>query len=221
MRNLLLLALLALAASSQAVSLAVWNFNDVTSPPTEAQITSVDRLDAAAASAALSTDFTGGFFAAQGTTVGRDGADAAGRALRLRDSANNGRSLTFSVTKNAGFSLSNVRVSFATRRATESFVSNQFAYSADGTAFTDFGAPYIPVDTQAYGLQAFDLSGVSALNSATTLTFRITFDGATAATGINDIDNLVVSGDVQAVPEPASLAALGLGALALLRRRKA
>ena len=167
-----------------------------------------------------------------GTFTGRDGTDMAGEALPLPSGSTsgpvqlyNGKTLTFSVTKEAGYSLSGVGVSFAARSGDTfsgfGFTSHQFAYSTDGTTFTDFGSPFSL--TAGYVVHTFDLSSVPALNSASTLSFRITFDGATrgGSTLGTAIDNLIVSGNVQAVPEPAPLAALGLGIAAILRRRQA
>jgi hypothetical protein len=52
-----------------------------------------------------------------------------------------------------------------------------------------------------------------------TVTFRV-YTYAPAAGNSIDFDNITINGDASNVPEPASLATLGLGGLALIRRRR-
>jgi hypothetical protein len=66
------------------------------------------------------------------------------------------------------------------------------------------------------GTALFDLSSFDG--QLVTLRFQFGSDGSVTDAGFN-MDNLVVTGSV--VPEPASMAALGMGALALIRRRRA
>ena len=70
-----------------------------------------------------------------------------------------------------------------------------------------------------------DPSALRYSGSATATGFGAGYSGYTGtnfSVVTNDLKSYVVSiqGDVQAVPEPASIAALGVGAVALLRRRK-
>jgi hypothetical protein len=46
---------------------------------------------------------------------------------------------------------------------------------------------------------------------------RVTVTGATSTNGNSRFDNMLITGTI--VPEPASLLLIGLGAVALLRRR--
>lgn len=113
------------------------------------------------------------------------------------------------------------------------------SYSTDGTNFTQFakytvllnGATGLLSWSPANGVQSgyhnsFDLSSVTALNGKSTVTFRLidlsttSINGGTVASGGTDrVDNVTITG-TQAVPEPASMVALGVGVAAMVRRRR-
>ncbi len=208
------------ATNANAVSLAVWNFNDAgvsgtNSPSNTTSLFSVDRGNGFMSSTfapANITDFAG-------TVNNADGSDPAGVALALEGGTtllNNGASLTFS-SNTTGFS--KINVSFAIQRTPTGFTTDQFQYSANGTIFVNFSAPFVPSANFASvgGIQSFDLSAITGLNNNSLTAFRIIFNGATTSSGNNRIDNLVISGEAS-VPEPgasslgiaASLAGVGL-----------
>jgi hypothetical protein len=110
-------------------------------------------------------------------------------------------------------------------------------YSTNGVSFTQFGADYQVLPNAAPNPTwnattsspiytfSYDLSSVASLNNAATVTFRlqntttVAANGTTvAATGTDRVDNVIIQ--TQAVPEPASMAVLGLGVVALIRRRR-
>ncbi len=113
----------------------------------------------------------------------------------------------------------------------------QLSYSTDGTNFSNFGTVYAieynsptnvlwtvgtPVTETSY---SFDLSGVSALDDASTIYFRVSQVGTTSVTGGTAntvgtvrIDNVTINGTV--VPEPAAALLGAFGLAGLLRRRR-
>jgi MYXO-CTERM domain-containing protein len=137
-------------------------------------------------------------------------------------------------TSSAGYE--NITISFdqiGTGRSPQDF---QFSYSTDGTNFIDFGSAY-SVDRNRPGNTwssttsipsgfSFDLSGISALDNATTIYFRLTQVGtdsvttglAVAPTGFDRLDNVTISGTV--VPEPAAALLGAIGLAGLFRRRR-
>ena len=187
-----------------ADEIAIWNFND-------------SDLTVDHGIGSLTTTFPIVGFAA-GTLVNARQGDPALQALSLVGNANNGQSITFSVST-VGFG--DIRVSFATQRTSTGFNNNQFQYSLDGITFINFQAPFNPA--ASFSLIAFDLSSISGLNNNPNAVFRIVFNGATSATGNNRLDNLVVEGtslESDPVPEPASLLLLATGIGGLLSARR-
>ncbi|MEQ1823268.1 MAG: PEP-CTERM sorting domain-containing protein [Fimbriimonadaceae bacterium] len=113
----------------------------------------------------------------------------------------------------------------------------QLQYSNDGTSFTNFGSVYVvlanaspnPTWNSTVGSSLYsysvNLSSVTALNNQANVWIRLTDastvsanGGVVSVGGTDRVDNVLAT--ATAVPEPATMAALGLGVAALLRRRK-
>ena len=109
-------------------------------------------------------------------------------------------------------------------------------YSTDGSTFTDFGTYDVPLvnGTSANFSTAtfnpvfhFDLPLPAAVRDVTAFrlvdsTTTSVVGGTTGGSGTNRLDNLIITGNATAVPEPTSLTALvGVATLAIARRRRA
>jgi hypothetical protein len=206
-----LLVLLTLTARAAAADeLAIWNFND-----------SDLNVDHGTGTLTSSFNLANVLFAAGTTNNARLG-DIAGQALSLQGgtgTANNGRNITFNVST-LGFT--NILVSVATQGTSTGFNSNQFQYSLDGITFVDFAAPYTPASAFGSLPLVFSLVSIVGLNNNPNAAFRIIFNGATSSTGTNRLDNLVVEGTPESVPEPMSAILLltGLAGVLGVKKRK-
>jgi hypothetical protein len=157
-----------------------------------------------------------------GTTVNVLGADAAGASLTVVSNVNNGDFLTL------GFSMTGLEdlvLTYATRRTTTGFNSDQWSYSIDGLTFTPFGLPVNPTTTTTFDLITRDFSSISTLDNEATVYLRYTFLGATNSSGNNRIDNVQLNASaasVAVVPEPSTIALMSLGLVGLtcVRRRR-
>ena len=110
-------------------------------------------------------------------------------ALGGTNNAANGKSwvLKFSMT---GYQ--DPILTFATRFSSDTgFSTHQWAWSTDGTSFTDFGTNTAPL-SQTFTARALDLSSIDALDGAATVYLRITFSGSTSGTSNNRLDNFAI-----------------------------
>lgn len=226
-KALITISTLVLGGVAQANLVAYWNFNSLSTTaglPSNANVTAyapttgAGSIDLAGWTSRAGTTAPHGISNFGGSTVNAISPDPAGQSLALQAGttaiSNNGASLVISFSM-AG--LQDAIVTFATQRTSTGFNANQVAYSTDGVSYTDFGSAVNPAT--AFALQTIDLTGITALTNDASVFVRITFTGATSASGNNRVDNVQVNAST-AAPEPGTLAALGLGAAAILRRRK-
>ena len=150
--------------------------------------------------------------AVPGTTLNAFGADPAGFAMGVRPPFGTFFQISFSMV---GFE--NLALSYATSMITGSFTTQTLAYSTNGVTFTDFGS-FSP--TVTWSVASFDLSSISELDNAASVTLRLTFSGATGGAGANHIDNIQVN--AAPIPEPATVLGglLAVGGLCFHQRRR-
>ena len=122
----------------------------------------------------------------------------------------NGKAMVFSFSMSG---LQNLSVSYAVQRTASGFTTQQWDYSTDGTNW--FNAATVGAFPAAFAVSSFSLA--SGLNNAATAYMRVTFTGATSATGNNRMDNFQFNAD--AVPAPGAVALIGLAGLVARRRR--
>ena len=128
----------------------------------------------------------------------------------------NGKSMVFAFSM-SGFS--NLAVSYAVQRTSTGFTTQQWDYSTDGTNWSS-AATITGIQSSFAGggtNVATNLGVASGLDNAATAYMRVTFSGATAASGNNRMDNFQFN--ATALPAPGAVALIGLAGLVARRRR--
>ncbi|RYZ16162.1 MAG: hypothetical protein EOP49_52080, partial [Sphingobacteriales bacterium] len=197
MMCLFILALCGTTVSSQT-QLAAWTFDaTATSPSTPTSVTA--NLGAQSGTATLFANGTNGssswtqaseLDAFAGITLNDPRTTpVAGVSYSPLNSSANGKSMVirFSMT---GFQ--NPILTFATRGTNQGFSTHQWAWSTNGTTFTNFGTNTANT-SGTFLLRTLDMSAINALDNAATVYLRVTFTGANNAGGNNRIDNIVIN----------------------------
>ncbi|HMO51511.1 MAG TPA: choice-of-anchor D domain-containing protein, partial [Kiritimatiellia bacterium] len=159
------------ATSNPTLLIAGWNFNDT-----------ANRLQvnhgAGTMSANLYTTNT-----TSGSSLNLVNADIPGQDWTIQGGTNVGRHLQFTISMKYYQSLV---MTFAARRSGAGYNNNTIAYSVNGGGFVDFETGWNPTTNDT--IKTVDLSAVSAVNDATSVTVRITFGGGSG--GNNRFDNV-------------------------------
>lgn len=245
MKNVLILAALGAFSFANAQTLFTeWNFNGTTAtavpggtltPSTSVGLGSASLIGGTTASFAAGWTSTSASsdpiitvptnYAWNTTTYAAQGAESGARGVR------------FNVSTAQGIGYTGIKVELDIRRSGTASRWSRFEYTVDGVNFTSAGVAnaefsHIGVHDTWNNNITFDLSSISAVNNNANFGFRVTSifaPGSSAYAPANTAGSYGTGGTIrydmvqvygQPVPEPATMAALGLGAAALLRRRK-
>ena len=191
------------ACSARADVVAGWHFNGLTGG-----VPASVAADAGSGSMSLG-QFTGGLGTLSGTDVNAWSGDAAGLALAITGSGQNGRWMEFTADTTGRSQLS---LSLAARRSSSGF-AQAVVEAWDGQAWRS-AATLEPSATQWQQHQV-DLRDLTFLQNGSARV-RIRLEGATSGSGNVRFDNLRLEAGV--VPSPGSAAALGAAAAIGSRR---
>lgn len=112
----------------------------------------------------------------------------AGNALTLANNSANGKSIIFKFSMDG---YQNAFLTFATRGTATGFSAHQWAWSIDGTNFTNVGDNTANT-TSTFVSDTLILSSIPALNNASMVYLKLTIDGASSVAGNNRIDNVLI-----------------------------
>ena len=183
--------------------LAVWTFDILATNPAPASVAA--NLGPQSGTAYMYLDGTNGSSVWQnalrdaGNGIGQNDPrlpKIPGDAYRINPGGTlqaNGKSIVFKVSM-TGFE--NPVLSFAVHGTATSF-SHQWAWSTDGSTFTNFGT-----DTQNlannWQTRSLDMSAINQVDNASDVYLRLTVNGATSNLGRNRFDNIRVTASEQA-----------------------
>jgi hypothetical protein len=94
-------------------------------------------------------------------------------------------------------------------------------YSTDGLNWSDAGLAQLTGFSTTVTRYSLDFSSIAAIEDVSTAGIRLTFEDVDGTDGLANVrlDNVQLGATV--IPEPATLALLGLGAVGMIRRRRA
>ena len=201
-----------------ALPLAAWTFDDITAAPSTPtsvaanygnQLTAMFYADGTNGSSLWASTATSPQLTAFGGSKVNDPRipQTATNAITLANNSANGQSV---VVKFSMTGYENPILTFVTRGTGSGFDTHEWAWSTDGTTFTDFGTN-TAVTGSTFTLKTIDMSSIDALDQAADVYLRLTLSGATNASGNNRLDNLVLD----ATPTTSSAKTLNLSAVRL------
>ena len=112
---------------------------------------------------------------------------AASKDLAVVGNSANGKSIVFKFSM-SGYQ--NLQLSYAQRGSEKGYKKEEVWYSVDGETFIYFDS-LSNTNSSTYAVRNFDFTSVSELNDAEFVYIKITFYGATTASGNNRIDNVI------------------------------
>jgi len=199
------------SASADADLIAYWHFNstEFADPILPADV-GEGTLDMKAFGGSIASTWP-----SSGTTENALDGVSAGQAIRFIGTAGNTTSVYINVSM-TGFE--DLVVSYATNRNAGGYTSQSWAWSVDGSTFN---SQQTVSPSLSWDVETIDFSSIADLANADSVTLRLTFDGASAGTGRNQIDNLQIRASELAVPGPAVMSLLvAAGAIGHRGRRR-
>ncbi len=239
-KSIAILGLIAVVGAAQAQVFTEWNFNSVPADALSSTGSTVANIGAGSVSlfggttATFATAFTTTTASSDPALTDNTGNNITTFAAQGTGSGARGLSFAASTAQNLGYT--DIIVEMDIRSSNTSSRWMQFEYTTDGTAFTTAGVANAVFELAGGDLWVnnitFDLSSITAVENNANFGFRVTAvfaPGSSVYTpsnststygtaGTKRFDMVQVSG--QPVPEPATMAVLGLGVAAMARRAR-